>query len=83
VVTVSQVVAQLPHIFSSRKPVAIQGSVRLPLACHAIHAIPLGSDEFAGVQEVLFCKAFSSYEFTAVRFNSKYSLTETLTFCEA
>jgi hypothetical protein len=57
--------------------------VRLPLACHAIHAIPLGSDEFAGVQEVLFCKAFSSYEFTAVRFNSKYSLTETLTFCEA
>ena len=34
-----------------------------------------------GVQEVLVDNAFSSCEFTTVRFNSKYLLTETLTFC--
>jgi len=41
----------------------------------------LGSDAFARVHEVPFCKAFGSCAFTAVRFSSKYLLTETLTFC--
>jgi hypothetical protein len=48
---------------------------------HACHALPAGSGVFAGVQEVLFYNAFSSCEFTTARFNSKYLLTETLTFC--
>jgi hypothetical protein len=35
---------------------------------------------FTEVQEVLFCKAFGPSVFAAVRCDSEYLLTETLTF---
>jgi hypothetical protein len=66
-----------PYHLSRHLFVEVRGFEPQILACHAP---PLGSMPFTEVQEVQFCKAFHSCALIAVRRDSEYLLTETLTF---